>query len=451
MAILPRHLATPRFTGSPGQAIIPRHCNGAAERVPLHTLSRHVAFIFLLHLGLPAMADPVDTIGVSWSGRATAGACVAGTDGPAAAAYNPSLAGSSGASFLLGSVLLVNKLDPSPPGVSDVQLFVEAGLALPMADFGKRGDLWVAITAMTPARSLYDIDLFDDEAPAYLTFGTRERRLSLATALAWNLRGFLGIGVGFELLPTVTGSVLANLTDVDGDNEFHVDVGYRLSPTAGLFFHVHPDVRIGVNYRAANRTRIDLPVEVEAEGLEMSAAVSAQTYYVPHRLHMGVETALPLGLAAEVALSWYHYGAFPRPSPTVAISNGESPGFPAQTTTGSVGLHDVWSPAISLKLAGECAAALGYRFVPAATDSQTATFNLLDNTRHQLSLGGRVPIPGVTTIGVSSLFVTADISASWLQERRDYKTDLRFDNPGYPAILYGGYRVAGAIGIEVAY
>ncbi len=416
----------------------------------MHISIRHVALIVLVHLGFPALADPVDTLGVSWSGRATAGACVAGADGPAAAAYNPSLVGSSGASFLLGGVLLVNGLTPAPPGSSEAQLFVETGLALPIADLGEGGDLWVGITAMTPARSFYDIDLFDDEAPAYLTFGTRERRLSLATAMAWSYHGLLGIGAGFELLPTVDGSVVANLTDVDGSNEFHVDVGYRLSPTAGLYVHVHPDVRIGVNYRASNRTRIELPVEVEAEGLEMSAVVAAQSFYVPHRLHMGVETALPFGLAAEVALSWFHYGDFPRPSPAVAIYDGEESESP-EVTSAFVGLHDVWSPAISLKLSGEFAAALGYRFVPAATDSQTKTFNLLDNARHQLSLGGRVPIPGVAAIGISGLFVTADISATWLQERRDYKGGLFVNNPGYPAITYGGYRVAGAIGIEVSY
>ena len=250
---------------------------------------RTITTILFMALLLPATfdqaaADPADTIGISWAGRATAGACTAGIGGPAAATYNPALVGSGGPGFFVGALFLHNALDPAIHGADSNQAFAEMGASLPLADLGNWGDLWLGITALSPVESLYDIDLADDVAPTFLTFGTRERRLSLSAALAWSIPGLFGIGAGFELLPTVAGAVQADLADPAGTNELHVDVGYSLSPTAGLLLNVHPAIRIGLNYRAQNRTQIELPVDVQAEGLEISAAVAAQTYYLPHRL-----------------------------------------------------------------------------------------------------------------------------------------------------------------------
>lgn len=406
--------------------------------------------LLILATSLPVAADPGDTIGISWSGRATAGACTAGVDGPAAALYNPALVGGSGVGFFVGALFLHNALNPDVDGIDALQTFVEMGVSLPLADFGDGGDLWLGITALSPVQSLYDIDLKDDESPAFLVFGTRERRLSLSAAVAWNLWGFFGLGAGFELLPTVHGAVQADLADALGHNELHVDVGYRLSPTAGLLFHVHPDIRIGLNYRARNRTRIELPVDVQAEGLEISAAVAAQAYYVPHRLSMGIEALLPLGLAAEMDLGWFHYSDYPRPAPTVTVyDRGGSDTLGAVVE--SLDVHDVLSPSLSLKFTGPFSAALGYRFVPAATEAQTGRYNVLDNARHRLSCGGRVPLPGATVAGLSALYLTADLSATWLQPRRDEKQSLLFGNPGYPSIRYGGYRVSAGLGLEVSY
>ncbi len=398
----------------------------------------------------PASADPADTIGISWSGRATAGACAAGVDGPAAALYNPALVGGSGTGFFVGALFLHNSLDPELPDGDALQTFVEMGASLPLADFGDWGDLWLGITALSPADSLYDIDLADDEEPGFLLFGTRERRLSLSAAVAWSIWGLFGIGAGFELLPTVDGAVQADLADPLGKNDLHVDVGYRLSPTAGLLFHVHPDIRIGLTYRGENRTQIDLPVEVQAEGLEISASITAQTYYVPHRLSMGIEARLPFGFAAELDCGWLHYADFPRPAPAVAVFDNEGIDTLAATMN-PLAIHDVLSPSASLKFAGPFDAALGYRFVPAATESQTERSNVLDNARHQISFGGRVPLPGFRGAGISAIYLTADFSATLLQPRRDEKESLLFDNPGYPSLRYGGFRIASGMGLEVSY
>jgi hypothetical protein len=417
----------------------------------LRTTTSILTIVLLISFSVaPAAADPADTIGISWSGRATAGACTAGVDGTAAALYNPALVGGSGAGFFVGAVLLHNALDPEIPGSEALQAFAELGASIPLADFGDGGDLWLGITALTPVDSLYDINLTDDEDPSFLLFGTRERRLSLAAAIAWNIWGLFGIGAGFELLPTVSGAVQADLADPLGKNELYVDVGYRLSPTAGLLFHVHPDIRIGLNYRGENRTRIELPVDVQAEGLEISASVAAQTYYVPHRLSMGIEASLPLGLAAELNLGWLHYADFPRPAPTVALfdeSGADSLGGIADP----LDLTDVFSPSASLKYAGPFDAALGYRFVPAATKPQNGRYNVLDNSRHQISCGGRVAIPGIAGIGISALYITADFSATLLQPRRDEKKSLLFGNPGYPSIQYSGFRISSGLGLEVSY
>lgn len=397
-----------------------------------------------------ATADPADTIGISWSGRATSGACTAGVGGPAAATYNPALVGGSGTSFFVGALLLHNALDPAVHGTDTEQFFAEMGASLPLADLGNWGDLWMGITALTPVDSLYDIDLADDEAPTFLVFGTRERRLSLSAAVAWSFGGIFGLGAGFELLPTVAGAVQADLADPAGTNELRVDVGYRLSPTAGLLLSFHPAIRIGLSYRGQNRTQIDLPVDVQAEGLEISAAVAAQTYYVPHRLTMGVEATLPAGFAAEVDIGWLHYAEYPAPSPGVAVFDATGTDT-LDATVATTEVFDVLSPGASLKFSGPFEAALGYRFVPAATRAQEGLTNILDNSRHQISCGGRVPLLGATDVGISALHITADLSATLLRPRRDEKQSLLPGNPGYPSIRYGGYRLSAGLGLEVSY
>ncbi len=421
------------------------------ERAALRIITTILTAVILISYGtLPVAADPADTIGISWSGRATAGACTAGVDGPAAALYNPALVGGSGAGFFVGALLLHNSTDPEIPGTDALQTFAEMGASIPLADFGDGGDLWLGITALTPVDSLYDIDLADDEDPTFLVFGTRERRLSLSAAVAWNIWGLFGIGAGFELLPTVSGAVQADLADPMGRNELNVDVGYRLSPTAGLLFHVHRDIRIGLNYRGENRTYIDLPVDVNAEGLEISASVAAQTYYVPHRISMGIEALLPSGFAAEVDLGWLHYGDFPRPAPTVAVyDDGGADSLGAATE--SLELNSILSPSASLKFSGPFEAVLGYRFVPAATKSQSGRYNVLDNARHQISCGGRVAIPGAVGVGISAIYITGDFSATLLHSRRDEKMALLYGNPGYPSIEYGGLRISSGLGLEVSY
>ncbi len=416
----------------------------------MRTVSPVLLLLTVLASALPAAADPMDTVGVSWAGRSTAGACTAGISGAAAAAYNPALVGGGGsASFFAGGVLVWDRLSPEVNESRGAEGYAEAGVSLPLADFGELGNLWFGLTGMTPPTSLYDIDLYDDTAPVFLTLGSRERRLSLSTAVAWNLWGFFGIGAGFEVLPTVDGSVVADLANPEGHNELHVDVGYRLSPTAGLLFHVHPWVRVGVNYRAQNVTRITLPVEVEAEGIELAAEVTARTYFVPHRLFVGVEGLLPYGFALEADLGWYHYSGYPQPSPTVSMDSAAGNGF--ESTVRALELRDVVSPSLSLKFAHEkVSAALGYRYTPAATSEQAGAANLLDNGRHRLALGGRVGL-AAGAIGISGIFLTADLFLAWLDERRDEKAEWIVDNPGFPAVEYGGLRLGGGLGIEVEY
>jgi hypothetical protein len=415
-------------------------------------VSRHFSTILLLLAVFwappQALADPVETFGFSWSGRGTAGNCTAGVSAVAAAWYNPALVARGSTSVLLGASWGHSELTPaaaSPPDTS----FLELGAALPIIDVEPVPPVWLGITAMTPPTSLYDIDLPDDEDAQFLLLDSRERRLSLSAALATSLFNVFYLGVGVEMLPTVDGAVQADLANPLGTNELQVDVGYRLSPTMGLVIDFFEFFRLGLSYRGQSKTRIHIPVDVTADGLQLSASVLARTYFVPARFSTGLELYLTDGFLVETDVTWSRYSSFVHPSPSVTVS---AQGIGSETTI--PGLKDIVSPGASVKYSDPYwqlyDLALGYRYSPSPTPAQTGRNNLLATNSHTLALGARVRLysAGITP---NALYLTGDFSWSRLTQRVDYKEEILAGNPGYPSIAYGGYRVSGGIGLEMEY
>lgn len=396
----------------------------------------------------PALADPAETIGISWAGRGTAGACTAGVDGLAAAYYNPALIGSTGAGFFAGAAGVTNSFSPNSAHHKD-GFFAEMGLALPVADLGNFGGLWIGLTALTPPTSFYDIDLYDDEAPVFVRHDSRERRLSLSAALAWHAFGMAGLGVGFEMLPTVDGIVAVDLADPLGDNHLHVDVGYRLSPIIGILFPLPLNLRAGLVWRGQNHTRIRIPVDVEAEGLELAASVGAQAYYVPHRIAFGLEWESPFGVAIEGDITWARYKSMPHPSPGVALLD-EAGQDALGGTLPKTHFQNTVSPALSIKFSGWLNAAMGYRFTPATTRNQPGRSNLLDGAEHTVAAGIRIPVL-LMTGNPGTIYLTGDFFTTIMVPGRYTKEEFLPDNAGFPSIEFSGYRIGGGLGIELEY
>lgn len=412
-------------------------------------LAAIVVCLALIAIPTSTIADPADTLGLTWAGRGSAGTWTAAAKGGAAAYYNPAgLALSESGGGFAGFVYVHSGLGPAKAKAGSSG-FIEAGLHLPLIRAGKFPTVWFGLAAMTPPTRLYDLNLYDDEEPVYVLLDSRERRLSVSAALALELFERVSLGIGFELLPTVDGTVVLDLANQEGYNSLDIDVGYRLSPTAGITVKATPRLKIGLAYRGENEADVDIPVEVQAEGIELSARLTAQTYYVPHRLAGGVEFEVFPSFAIAADVTWQMFSRFVHPSPDVALYDGQgNDALPA--TVASPDFSDVVSPSLSVKYHGLFDAVLGYRWVPPAVDEQPGTSNLLDSHKHIFSLGGRVRL--VENDGApAALYLTADFFFAYFPKRTYYKEALLPDNPGYPSLEFGGYRLGGGLGLELAY
>jgi len=324
--------------------------------------------------------------------------------------------------------------------------FAELAVRLPLFSAGGIPRLAVGLAAQMPTDAIYSIRMVDDEDAIYPVYSPRERRLAAAGGFSIRPWEILAIGMGLEVLPQVKGRVVLDLADPKGRNEMYVEAGYSLRPVVGLRVEPHRRVKLGLSWRGENSTDLEIPAEVTAEGLVLSARVTAQAYYVPHTLSAGIAAALSDDLWLEAGLSWYRYGAFPTPAPDADLfdsTDADALGETAATSTFS----DVLSPALSAHWEGPVGLSAGYRYAPAAIGHQTGVTNLLDANRHTASLGTSVPIASYP--GIGALMLTADAAFSYLPERFHYKEEILVGNAGYPSIRSGGWRMAATLGFSV--
>ncbi len=435
-------------TGRPGRVREVESVRGvkAGEAMSLRP-GRRVVWVLLAWLAwapLPATADPADTVGISSEARGTALSCVASGTSGGMAFYNPAgLTGEDGLAIAVSGGHVWSMLaEQTTAGGS----FAELAVRLPLFVAGGVPRFSVGLAAQMPTDSIYRIRMVDDEDPLYPLYSPRERRLAMAGGFSIRPWDWIAVGTGLELLPQVSGRVVLDLADPGGRNEMHVVAGYRLRPLAGLRIEPLPWMKLGLSWRVENSTDLEIPAEVTAEGLVLSARVTAQAYYVPHTLSAGIAAAATNDLWFEAGLSWYRYGTFPEPSPDADLfdtSGTDSLGDTAATST----FHDVVSPALSVRWNGPIVLSGGYRFAPAALERQTGKTNLLDADRHTASLGAAVPV--VSYPGLGALLLTADAAFSYLPERIHYKEEVLVGNPGYPSIRSGGWRMAATLGFEI--
>lgn len=405
----------------------------------------------LLSLGAAtAWADPGDTLGVGWAGRARAGAAVAGTADYSSAFYNPGATGTATHPALAVSVLhLISAFSPELADASE-GAFVEAGAIVPLLRREHGLQLWLALAAMTPVAGFYEMDLPDDTGAAFALYNSREERLLLTAALGVRVHPRLSLGVGAEMLPTVDATVALDVTDSQGVNDLSVTVGYRLSPTAGIHWQPLDWLKAGLSWRGENRSSLDLPVDVKAGGVDLSATVKARTFFVPHRVSAGAQVALGKQFTLELDATWYHYSAFPSPSADVSIYSA-SGADTLDTDFVDPGLHDTFSPslAVGYKRSG-LELQTGYRYAPTAFPEPKGRTNLLDNDLHTWALGFKVPLVE-SKRSPRCLSLTGNLMASWMPEKRVFKQEVLVGNPGYPDIAFGGYRLGLAVGAEVEF
>jgi hypothetical protein len=408
-----------------------------------------LAAFLLCVITMPALADPGDTLGVGWAGRGRTGAAVAGVHDYSAAYYNPGAAIGQRPAVIISLLHVISGLSPETADTSEGS-FLEAGAILPLLKRKGLPQIWFSLAAMTPTSGFYEMNLPDDEDTSFALYNSREERLLLTAAIAIQVHPSLSLGVGLEMLPTVDAAVALDVTDSTGVNDLAVTVGYRLSPTAGIHWNPLDWLKAGLSWRAENHSSLDLPVDVKAGGVDLSATVNAKTFFVPHRFTAGVEAGLGKRFAVELDVTWYHYGAFPSPAADVSMysTSGEDT---LGTTLADPELGHRFSPALAVSYTRpELQLQAGYRYSPTAFPEPAGITNLLDNDTHTWALGFRLPLlesPETPRM----LALTGNFFAAWMPERRVFKKQVLVGNPGYPDISFGGYRLGLALGAEVEF
>jgi len=423
-----------------------------------------VPFILVLLTSFSAHSDPAESLGLGFGGRSTAGAMAGSRQGEwSSVFYNP-----AGLGFVprphaaLSGVYVHSMLSPEEAR-STQGSFLEIGAALPLWRLGGV-PVWFGGGALMPTSGFYEIDIYPVEEPTYGLYNSRERRLSLSIGLGARPLSWLALGASMQMLPTVTAEVDLDLANSRGPNTLKVGVGYRLNPIVGLMLLPHKSLSVGLTWRGENRTRLDLPVSVDAEGVNLEARIGAITFFVPHKVTLGAMWELEgTGLSAGASLAWHNFSAMPHPSTEVALLDSGGADT-LGTKPPALGADDILSGAVSVGWQGPVELRLGYRFTPNPLGEATGDTNLLGGNEHLWTFGLRLallgrgcvgpadePDTGADSAGSTSLCLNTTLFGAYVSENRHYKEMFEPENPGFPSIEAGGVRMGLSLGVEARY
>lgn len=400
-------------------------------------------------------ADPLDTCGLTPRARAMGGAAAATSGSVAAVLYNPgAMTAGEGPTLAAGAFILVGRLDPTGAnGSLRPHAFYEVGIAspIPLGDGAWRRRIHLGLALLLPHDHIYDFDLPAASDPAWIGLGSSTRRLVLGASLGVRILEGLSLGVGMTLLPVVTGRVDLDLTDPEGDDDVRVDVDPRFRPLAGILWEPVKGWRLGLAFRMGNHASIDLPVKVDASGIDLSARVWGPAEWTPSVLSLGAELpVLPERLTLAAQLDWRMTGAFRQISTDVALyapdgSDGLGARVPAARCRDSAAARlGIEGRVGRVELRG------GYAFVSRAAPLQDGPTNLLDAHRHHVSLGGGVELLRRSP-SAPRLALSVDAQALLLHDAVTEKTVWVPGNPGFPTLRSGGQVWVAGVGLEVGW
>ncbi len=400
-------------------------------------------------------ADPLDTYGLTSRVRSMGGAAAATSSALAAVLYNPAaMTAGDGPALGLGLLTAVNRLTPTGSnGTRAPTVAYELSLAspIPLGPGSWRRRLHLGLALLLPHDHIYDIDMPSVDAPAWVGVGSSSRRLVLGASLAVRILDSLSLGAGITLLPIVTGRVDLDLTDSEGHDDVRVDVDPRFRPTVGILYEPRPGWRVGLAFRMGNHANIDLPVDVQASGIDLAARVYGPADWTPSVLSLGAE--LPVWqdrLTLTLQADWRRTSAYRHLSADVALYDGDGKDGLGAHVPGA-GFRDSAAGRLGMEWhLGPVDLRAGYAFVSRAATAQTGRTNLLDAHRHHATLGaggGAAPPPrgGAPHSGAQGAPVHAHHGAV------TQKAILDPQNPGYPTLEHGGQVWVIGAGIELGW
>lgn len=256
-----------------------------------------------------------------------------------------------------------------------------------------------------------------NDTPQYLLYGESHQQLTIGFGLAYRPVRQLSIGLGASVIinSALDIDVYAPIGVMVGEgvyDELTFDLHWDLSPTAapyiGVIVQPIPELRLAITYRGPLKHHLDIPVPtsvstgeflpgVPALELELPLIVTADTWYQPRELAIGV-TAEPIpSLTITADLTWYNYSAYnSSPFPFLGASwdptsNSFLTALVALPERDPIGFRDVWQPRVGVEgrlLDGRLAIRGGYSVRRAAVAiPQVRNTNIFDNTINAISVG----------------------------------------------------------------
>ena len=321
------------------------------------------------------------------------------------------------------------------------------------------------ISAYLPANNLVRAEGLDPQRPQFYTLQSLPDKFNILGAIAYRPVDWISLGIGFQVLANLDGSVDLKL-DVLNHTFERADVVVRVKPkanlTAGLLFEPTHGLRIGAVWRGELDLSYDLPVEADiGDAIRLLIGVSETVLFQPHQIGLGVSYALDepsLLLSADVVYSMWSRAPDPSPHVSLDVAGSLVEGLGIGNTldvntagrTIDMGFVDTLSPRFGVEYTPVYWVTVrgGYSFRPTAAPRQTGATNYLDNDSHGASFGVAFTFADPLEVHQSPIVLELGNQLTLLARRTVRKTDE--DDP-VGDLSHGGFVYSVGVSVSHSY
>ena len=413
----------------------------------------------------PAAANPADLFGLGPRGQAMGGAQVAAAEDTSATYYNPALlARSEDIRIDVGYMLAVPRLTVDGRDTDvDASRGLAMGLAVPGRLLGAR--LAVGAGIFLPDQHITRTRTLASERPRFALYDNRPQRLFLAASMAVELPGGVSLGAGIAYMSSTQGTVeldgLVAIPDPEAsDLDLAIDVDLRTIryPQAGLAWQLRPWLTVAASYRGGFALVLDQRFVIEGnvgapgspplvEDGYLNLRSRAQDLFQPAQLTVGASAQVTPRLAVAFDLAWHRWSVFENPAAKIDLELdlgdfNDLVDIPPQNPVPAPHFHDIAVPRLGAEYTfgdrrRRWRARGGYVYEPSPAPVQRGATNLIDNSKHTLSAGLGVEVPGLGGVVLRPVAVDLSLALTMLPERAHRKL--------VAADPIGDYRSAGAV------
>lgn len=272
------------------------------------------------------------------------------------------------------------------------------GFCLPLP-YGFAAGMWMAFGVPSPLRiGLGTVD----SQPTYPLYGPEREQLSIMLGVAYRPIDQLAIGIGASVLVNTSALISADVGvaasgSIDIQAEATVDVTPRAGVVVGVDVEPTPGLHFGATYRQSLFHDLYAEAEVNVEGVDVLACLSAQGWFSPHQVALGASWDAHPNLTVAADVTWYDWSRHPTSFINVWVPENGGCSAPAEllyanSAPSDVGFRDIWQPRVGAEYALDSGWSLraGYSFRPSILRSgagRDQESTVLDSSTHTVTGG----------------------------------------------------------------